>query len=467
MSTNLKKIGNSEFEVKYNVKGDELNKAKEKALKSLAAKVQIKGFRKGKAPVEIAKDHISPLQLANQTINESINPAYQEILKEHKIRPIAQPNVECTNYKEDEIELTFKIVTEPEVTLGQYKELNIPLQKVSVSKTETDNAIKKLLEDNAELSLKEGPAAMGDTVVFDFKGYINGKEFDGGSADNYSLVLGSNQFVPGFEDQLVGVSAESKKDVIVTFPEQYIKDLAGKEAKFVCIIHEVKTKVIPELNDEFVKSLSYEGVNTVEELRKHETASLLQRKTTDAKNKQFSELLNKVIENSTLEIPERLIQSESAALKQQTIDQITQNGLTYEQYKEITGMNDETLDNNFRENALTRLREYLVLNKIGQVEHLTIARNEVEQYYSNVAKQYGMKLEDVKKTLSPNEQNIISNLYQNKIERFLIANNLEEKKPEVKETNTEETKPAKEKEVKKTTKKTTKKSEKEEVSEDK
>lgn len=467
MSTNLKKIGNSEFEVKYNVKGDELNKAKEKALKSLAAKVQIKGFRKGKAPVEIAKDHISPLQLANQTINESINPAYQEILKEHKIRPIAQPNVECTNYKEDEIELTFKIVTEPEVTLGQYKELNIPLQKVSVSKTETDNAIKKLLEDNAELSLKEGPAAMGDTVVFDFKGYINGKEFDGGSADNYSLVLGSNQFVPGFEDQLVGVSAESKKDVIVTFPEQYIKDLAGKEAKFVCIIHEVKTKVIPELNDEFVKSLSYEGVNTVEELRKHETASLLQRKTTDAKNKQFSELLNKVIENSTLEIPERLIQSESAALKQQTIDQITQNGLTYEQYKEITGMNDETLDNNFRENALTRLREYLVLNKIGQVEHLTIARNEVEQYYSNVAKQYGMKLEDVKKTLSPNEQNIISNLYQNKIERFLIANNLEEKKPEVKETNTEETKPAEEKEVKKTTKKTTKKSEKEEVSEDK
>ncbi len=463
MSTNLKKIGNSEFEVKYNVKGDELNKAKEKALKSLAAKVQIKGFRKGKAPVEIAKDHISPLQLANQTINESINPAYQEILKEHKIRPIAQPNVECTNYKEDEIELTFKIVTEPEVTLGQYKELNIPLQKVSVSKTETDNAIKKLLEDNAELSLKEGPAAMGDTVVFDFKGYINGKEFDGGSADNYSLVLGSNQFVPGFEDQLVGVSAESKKDVIVTFPEQYIKDLAGKEAKFVCIIHEVKTKVIPELNDEFVKSLSYEGVNTVEELRKHETASLLQRKTTDAKNKQFSELLNKVIENSTLEIPERLIQSESAALKQQTIDQITQNGLTYEQYKEITGMNDETLDNNFRENALTRLREYLVLNKIGQVEHLTIARNEVEQYYSNVAKQYGMKLEDVKKALSPNEQNIISNLYQNKIERFLIANNLEEKKPEVTETNTEETKPAKEKEAKKTTKKT----EKKEVSEDK
>ena len=447
MATNLKKIGNSEFEVKYSVKGEDLKKAKEKALKSLASKVQIKGFRKGKAPIEISKDHISPLQLANETINESINPAYQEILKEHKIRPIAQPNVECTNYKEDEIELTFKIIVEPEVTLGQYKELNIPLKKAIVTKEETENAVNKLLEDNAELTLKDGPAALGDTVVFDFKGYINGKEFDGGSADNYSLVLGSNQFVPGFEDQLVGVTAESKKDVVVTFPEQYIKDLAGKEAKFVCIIHEVKTKVLPELNDEFVKTLSLEGVNTVEELRKHETATLLARKTNEAKNQQFADLLNKVIENSTLEIPERLIESEAASLKQQTIDQITQNGLTYEQYKEITGMSDETLNNNFRENALTRLREYLILNKIGQVEHLTITRNEVEQYYENVAKQYGMKLDDVKKALSPNEQNIISNLYQNKIERFLIANNLEEKKADSKE----------EAPAKKTTKKTTKK----------
>ncbi len=466
MATNLKKIGNSEYEVKYCVKGDELNTAKQKALKSLASKVQIKGFRKGKAPIEIAKDHISPMQLANETINESINPAYQAVLKEHKIRPIAQPNVECTGYKEDEIELTFKIIVEPEVTLGQYKELNIPLKKAIVTKEETDGAINKLLEDNAELTLKDGPAAMGDTVVFDFKGYINGKEFDGGSADNYSLVLGSNQFVPGFEDQLVGVTAESKKDVIVTFPEQYIKDLAGKEAKFVCIIHEVKTKVIPELNDEFVKSLSLEGVNTVEDLRKHETATLLARKTNEAKNQQFTDLLNKVIENSTLEIPERLIQSEAASLKQQTIDQITQNGLTYEQYKEITGMSDETLDNNFRENALTRLREYLILNKIGQVEHLTITRSEVEQYYENVAKQYGMKLEDVKKALSPNEQNIISNLYQNKIERFLIANNLEDKKAEVngkkeekevKEDTKKEKTPAKKTTAKKTT---TKKEEK-------
>ena len=212
MATNLKKIGNSEFEVKYSVKGEALNAAKQKALKSLASRVQIKGFRKGKAPIEIAKDHISPMQLANETINESINPAYQEILKEHNIRPIAQPNVECTGYKEDEIELTFKIIVEPEVTLGQYKELNIPLKKAIVTKEETDNAVNKLLEDNAELTLKDGPAAMGDTVVFDFKGYINGKEFDGGSADNYSLVLGSNQFVPGFEDQLVGVTAESKKE---------------------------------------------------------------------------------------------------------------------------------------------------------------------------------------------------------------------------------------------------------------
>ncbi len=457
MATELKKIGNSEFEVKYTIKGDELKTAKDKALKVLAGRVQLKGFRKGKAPIELAKDHISPMDLANQTINEAINPAYQEILKEHKIRPIAQPQVDCTSYKENEIVLSFKIVTEPEVTLGEYKNVNIPFEKVTVTKAETDAAVNKLLEDSAELTLKEGKAEMGDTVVFDFKGYINGKEFDGGSADNYSLVLGSNQFVPGFEDQLVGVTAESKKDVIVTFPEQYIKELAGKEAKFVCMVHEVKTKVVPTLDDEFVKSLSIEGVNTVDELRKHEETSLLSRKTNEAKNRQFTNLLNKVIETSTLEIPERLIQSEANSLKQQTIDQITQNGLTYEQYKEITGMDDKTLEQSYRDNALTRLKEYLVLNKIGQVEHLTITRADVDAYYANISKQYGMKVEDVKKALGANEQNIISNLYQNKIEQFLIANNLEEKKQAAKKEAApkEEAKKASAKKASTSTKKTT------------
>ncbi len=422
----LKKIGNSEFEVKYVVKDEELKKANDKALKNLASKVNVKGFRKGKAPIELAKEHISPVDLANQTINESINPAYQAVLKEHSLRPIAQPEVNVTKFDDKEIELTFKIFNEPEVNLGQYKDIKVPLDEVKVSEKEVEEAINQVLNDSAELVLKDGAAAMGDTVVFDFKGYINNKEFDGGSADNYSLVLGSNQFIPGFEEQLVGVTAESKKDIIVTFPEQYIKDLAGKEAKFVCMVHEIKTKKVPELNDEFVKELAIEGVNNVADLKLFKEKELANRKNNEAKQKQFSELLNTIINNATLEIPEKLIERHANEIKENLISQITQNGLTFEQYKEITGNDDNSLNEQFKENALTNLKQMLVLNKIGQVEHLTITRNDVENYYSNVAKQYNMKVEDVKKALSVNEQGIINNLYNQKIERFIRVNNLED-----------------------------------------
>lgn len=443
MATELKKIGNSQYEVVYTVTGEELKKAKEKALKVCASKVNLKGFRKGKAPIQMVKDHISPLDLANQTINEAIQPALNAVLNEHKVNLIAQPSVDCTSYKEDSIELKFTLTTNPEVTLGEYKGIKIPTAKVAVSKDEVKEDINKLLEDNAELVLKEGEAAMGDTVVFDFKGYINGKEFEGGSAENYSLVLGSNQFVPGFEDQLVGVKAETKKDVNIVFPEQYIKDLAGKEAKFVCMVHEIKTKKVPELNDEFVKSLGISGVETVKALEDHESEKLLAQKTTQAKNERFTMLLNKIVEDAKLELPEALIANEANNQKQQLLSQIQQNGLTIEQYKEITGQTDESIDAQFRDAAISRLKEFLVLNKIAQVEKLTVSRADIDNYYSNVASTYNMNVEDVKKAFAANEQNIINNLYQNKIEQFLIDNNLEEVKKEEAPKAEEKKEPAK------------------------
>lgn len=449
MATELKKIGNSEFEVKYVVEGDELKKAQDKALKTLAAKVNIKGFRKGKAPISIAKDHISPMELANQTIYEAANPALRNIIEEHKLNLIDRPTFDCSAYEENKIELVFKVVTEPEVEVGAYKGVKVADRKVAVTKDEIKEAVNKVLEDNSELVLKEGPAAMGDTVVFDFKGYINGKEFEGGSADNYTLVLGSNQFVPGFEEQLVGVKADDKKDVIITFPEQYIKDLAGKEAKFVCLVHDVKTKETPKLDDEFVKSLSINGVETVKDLEKHEEEKLLNQKANVAKNEQFTELLNKIVESSKLEIPETLIKNEANNQKQQLLNQIAQQGLTFDQYKEITGSTDESIDAQFKDAALSRLKEFLVLNKIASLEHLTISRGDLDDYYQNVANTYSMKVEDVKKAFAPNEQNIINNLFQNKIENFLIANNLEKK--EEKAEAKEEKAPAKKPAAKKTT----------------
>lgn len=460
MSSQIKKIKPCEYEVLYSVSGDEFKNASDKALNHLVKNVTIKGFRKGKAPLNLAKERISPNDLINETINQSLNVAYSNILKEHHLNPVVQPSVICTQYNGDSFELKFVISTVPTCKLGQYKGIKIPLEEVSVSKEDVEKAINQSLKDNSELVLKDGPAEIGDTVIFDFKGYVDGKEFEGGSANNYELVLGSNQFVPGFEDQLVGVTSESKKDVVITFPTQYIKDLAGKEAKFVCMIHEIKTKKEPEFNDDFVASLNLQDVSTTAQYEEYKKNELLKVKTNEAKNKQFSELIAKIVEDAEFEISSSTIDKEVEVAKKQTLDQIEKNGLTFEMYKEITGLNDETFNKNLEESSINRIKEYLVINQIGVEEHLTITKDDVDAYYDNVAKAYNMKKEDVIKALSPNERGLVDNLYQNKIERFIMLNNLEAsenvEEPKTKEEKVKEPKKV-EKKAKTTTKKTTKK----------
>lgn len=457
MATKLVNKGDSIYEVSTKVTGEAWTGAQEKALKRLASKVQVKGFRKGNAPIELAKKHISTGELLDEAINIALPEAYREVVEEHKLNPFQNPEVNVTKIDADGFEVTFVITTFPEVELGQYKGIKVPLKVAKVTTKEVDESIEHLLADNSELVLKEGPAALGDTVVFDFKGYIDGKEFDGGSADNYSLVLGSNQFIPGFEDQLIGVTSESKKDVLVTFPEQYVKDLAGKDAKFVCMIHEIKETKKPELNEEFVTGLNIENVKTVDELKAHQKSTLLENKKRQAQQEQFTEILNTIVNNAKVSIADKVLENEAASMKENMIKQIEQNGLTFEQYKEITGMTDEAINNQFKEESKIRLKEYVVFNKIGEVENLTISRGELDSYYENVAKMYGMQVEDVKKTFAGNEQRIVENLFNGKIEKFILANNgdLEEKTEETKEE-----KPAKKTTTKKTTKKTTAEGEK-------
>jgi len=270
------------------------------------------------------------------------------------------------------------------------------------------------------------PAALGDTVVMDFKGYVDGKEFEGGSADNYSLVLGSNQFIPGFEQQLVGAKPESKMDVEVTFPEQYVKELAGKKAKFACMIHEVKTKKYPELDDEFAKGLKIADVIDMKSLEAYEEKQVYDKKLTDAKNKQFSEILNQITKNAKVTIAKQVIDGEAEQVRKEMENQITQNGLNLEQYKEITGLTDDQLQVQFRTEAETRITQSLVLNKIAETEKLVVSNDEVKDYYDNIAKQYNMKVEDVVKALQPQEDRLRQQLIQGKIERFLVANNADE-----------------------------------------
>lgn len=465
MNTKLTKKDTSIYEIEAKVEKEAWKEAQEKALKKLAQKVTIKGFRQGKAPIELAKERINPSELINQAINEALPELYNSALREHKLVPYTQPKVNVTELYDDGFTAVFEVTTAPEVTLGQYKDINVPLEKRTATEKEIQEEIDHVLEDNAELVIKDDAAEKGDTVVFDFKGYIDGKEFDGGSANNYSLVLGSNQFIPGFEDQLIGVTSETKKDVIVTFPEQYVKELAGKEAKFVCMIHEIKTKQRPELNDEFVSTLNIKDVNNVEEFKAYQAKQVQNRLDNQARQEQFNKVLTKIIENAKFEIGADVINQEVKAMKENTINQITSNGLTYEQYKEITGLTDEKLEENFKVEARKRLEQYLVFQKIAQVENLVVSRQELEDYYNQLATNYGMKVDEIKNIYKNDEGRVISTLVENKIVRFISANNIQEtksdKKAEVEEEkpadNKEEKPAAKKPRAKKTTSTTTKK----------
>ena len=427
MSTKLIDKGDAIYEVTTSVDGKVWSDAQNKATKKLAEKVEIKGFRKGKAPLELAKERITKGQVYEEAMNIVLPKMFSDVVVEHKLQPFYRPDVLPTKVSDTELEIKFTIICVPEVTLGKYTGIKVALDKVSVDKKEIEDQINHLKEENAEWIMKENePAALGDTVVMDFKGYVDGKEFEGGSADNYSLVLGSNQFIPGFEQQLVGAKPESKMDVEVTFPEQYVKELAGKKAKFACMIHEVKTKKYPELDDEFAKGLKIADVIDMKSLEAYEEKQVHDKKLTDAKNKQFSEILNQITKNAKVTIAKQVIDGEAEQVRKEMENQITQNGLNLEQYKEITGLTDDQLQVQFRTEAETRITQSLVLNKIAEAEKLVVSNDEVKDYYDNIAKQYNMKVEDVVKALQPQEDRLRQQLIQGKIERFLVANNADE-----------------------------------------
>lgn len=396
--------------------------AQEASTKKLCKEVQVDGFRKGNVPEAIAKRHINQGKMLDEAINSLLPSIYREIMEEEKIEPFAQPQVDVTKISDSNLEVKFVIVTAPEVELGEYKGLKIGKKEVKVSAKEVDEEIEKLLKENASLVLKEGASEMGDTVVFDFVGTVDGKAFDGGSAQNYSLELGSHQFIPGFEEQLVGVKAGEHKDVNVTFPEQYTPELAGKAALFACDVHEVKAKKLPELNDEFVKELN-RGVETVEALKENTKKDIQARKEQESKREFLEKLYEKIASGSKVEIPEEMIKEQAANMKKDMEQRMAQSGLTLEQYLQFTGQKAEDFDAQLEKDAKKDITNYFILEEVGKKENLELTDADVEFEYAKLAEQYKMKLEDVKKALEKQNAQFRHNLKMTRIEEFLIKEN--------------------------------------------
>ncbi len=423
MKQTLTKLAPSKFQLDVEVDEASWAKAQEKAFKKLAAKVSIPGFRPGKAPEAMLRSHVDPNRVINEALDIILPEAYSFAIQDSKLRPQRQPEVNLTKVEEKEIGLRFTVITFPEIKLGAYTGLKAERKVASVDEKEVEESIQKLLQNNADLVVTEEPAKKGDTVVLDFEGFIDGVAFDGGKAENHSLELGSNSFIPGFEDALIGVKAGEERDVKVTFPKQYVAELAGKDATFACKIHEVKQKVVPALTEESVADLGIEGVKTVEELKNHQKEELLKQKADQYEREHYQAIFDQIVAASEVEVADVILDEEAAREEENTKKQIESNGLTFQQYLEVLGKSEEELKAEIRGNVLKSLTAYLVGEEISVKEKLLVSDAELDAELAKIAEQYKMPLEQIRSIYGSNLESFRESLRQKKLQDYLIANN--------------------------------------------
>ena len=423
MERKITKLEHSHVEVLVTVDSKTWKDAQKKAFDKQAANVQIDGFRKGKAPEHLVRGKVDQMKVLDDAINSVLPIAYREIIEQDKIIPQAQPTVDITKVSNEELEIKFVLVVAPEVKLGAYKGLKIGHESVEVKDADVDVAINQLLANNASLIIKEGEAKEGDTVVIDFAGSIDGELFEGGSAQNYELELGSHSFIPGFEEQLVGHKAGEHVDVNVKFPENYVENLKGKDAVFACDIHEVKEKKLPELTDEFVKELKLPNIETVAQLRESKLKELTENKQQEEKRNYISKLIDEIVAKSEIDLPGEIVDQQIKSRKEDLEKRMAQSGLTVEQYLQIIGQTQEQFDEQLRKDSEKDVKRYFVLDAIRSAENIDVTPEELEFEFAKLAEQYGMKIDDVKKALANQEDAFKNELINRKVEQFLLDNN--------------------------------------------
>ncbi len=396
-----------------------------KAFHKLASKVEIKGFRAGKAPEHLLREHVRQEAIYQEAIDKTYPLVMKDTLTNIDFKIAIQPKVSITKLSDTELEMTLECVLVPSVELGDYKAVKIPAEAPSVTDEEVENAIKKLLENEAELVTVEREAKKGDTLRLDFEGFLpeeNGdlKPFEGGKAESYELELGSNTFIPGFEDQLVGVKPGEDREVNVTFPTAYVKELAGKKAVFKTHTHEVKEKQIPELTEETIKDLGIEGVKTAEELKNHEKETLLKQKLGRAEATRYAKIVDEIAAKSAFAIDEEILVSEAKRLEEQAKKDIEGRGLTWEQYLQLLGKKEEDVAADYKKEAERDLRRFLVESKVIELEKIEVSDADIADLIKKDAEQYKMKEEDVKKIVDQHLDNFKSNILAEKVRKHLL-----------------------------------------------
>ena len=397
-----KKEGN-QGELTFEIGADKIKEGIDKAFQRTKKNLNVPGFRKGKVPRQIFNQMYGEEALYQDALNIVLPEAYEEAIKETEIEPVDQPQIDVDSMEKDQPWVLKAVVTvKPDVKLGDYKELSVTRQNTRVYAKDVDAELESRREKQAELVLKEDqPAENGDTVVIDFKGFVDGEPFEGGESENYSLELGSNSFIPGFEDQLVGVKAGEEKDVVVTFPKDYqAEDLQDKEATFKVTVHEVKTKELPELDDEFAKDVD-EDVDTLEELKAKIKDELKEQKENAAHDAIEDEALNQAVDNAEIQaIPDAMKEDDIHRQMDQYLANMQQQGIDPKTYYQLTGTSEEDLHKQFAADADRRVKTNLVLEAVVEAENIKPSKDEIDAEVKDLAGQYNMEESAVRGALT-------------------------------------------------------------------
>lgn len=416
MKINNKKLENAIVELTVAFDSEEWKATQEKALDKLAKNVKIDGFRPGKAPAAMVRARVSKASVLEEATDMILQTKFVEILTEANVEPVAQPALSVQKVDADELEVQILVPVKPQVELGEYKGLEVKKGRVTVTKKEIEEQLANYQTQFAELTVKEGgKVAKGDTAVIDFEGFVDSVAFEGGKGENYPLEIGSGSFIPGFEDQVIGMTVDKEQDIVVTFPEDYgAADLAGKEATFKVTVHEIKEKHLPEIDDELAKDVNIDGVETLDQLKDHIKANIKTRKESENENKFMDDLYKAIVASSKVEDSDALLEQEQGLMLQEIEQNLQRQGLNFEVYQQFTGKSKDDIKEDIKPQAEERVKLNAILAAIIEEEKLAVSDEELETELKTIAEYYQKELDEVKKIFEGNMSRIENDLLTRK-----------------------------------------------------
>lgn len=408
------------------VNGTEWKGLQDKAYEKVSKSAKVDGFRPGKAPRDMYEKKYGKQDIMMEAADMAIKHEYERLLTDEKITPVIEPKVNLVKCDEEELEVKFEFVVEPKIELGKYTNLGIKMDKVKVTKEEVENRIKSLLDEYAEIEVKDGSVEDGDIAVIDFTGFKDGVEFEGGKGENYSLTIGSKSFIPGFEDAIIGMRKGEEKDIDLTFPEDYMaEELKGKAVVFKVKVNEIKTRVVPKIDKEFFEDLGMEGVTTKEELEHEIKHELEHQKEHEAEHVYEEKCLDKAAENMKCDICEELVMDEVEHMYKEFIERMQMQGISEEMYFQYTKSKKEDITDQMKPEALKRIKYRYLLKEIIKVEKIKVTDKEAKDRVKEMAKMYQVSEEVILKELSL-EHVKLDKMYQKAMD--LVCANEEKKK---------------------------------------